>query len=306
MEALDSSTLNFSHTGIYLLQVALAIIMFGIALNLNWADFRAIRQQPKAFFLGLISQWILLPLLTWLLVQLLQVPPSVALGMFLVAACPGGNVSNFMTHWAKGDTALSIAITAASTLISFVMTPLSFAFWAGHYAPAATLLRSFNMPLGELFVTIAMILLVPLLAGAAVKHRYPRLALQLSRVLQPLSIALFLLFVVLAFFGNYALFLQFIGVIFFWVLAHNGLAISAGFSLASAFGLNKQQRRTLSIETGIQNSGLALGIIFTYFGGLGGMAIIAGWWGVWHLVSGLLLSSFWHFKATAPAEKPVL
>ncbi|EIM76460.1 putative Na+-dependent transporter [Nitritalea halalkaliphila LW7] len=161
------------------------------------------------------------------------------------------------------------------------------------------------MPLGEIFITIAMILLVPLLAGAAVKHRFPQLALQLSRVLQPLSIALFLLFVVLAFFGNYTLFLQFIGLIFFWVLAHNGLAISAGFSLASAFGLNKQQRRTLSIETGIQNSGLALGIIFTYFGGLGGMAIIAGWWGVWHLVSGLLLSSFWHFKAPSPVEKTV-
>lgn len=293
IEALDTSKLNFDQDSLLLLNISLAIIMFGVALDLKTSDFKYILKNPKSFSLGLLSQFLFLPFLTLLLVYVIQPPASVALGMFLVAACPGGNVSNFMTHLAKGNTALSVSLTAFSTAFSVFLTPFNFSLWAGFYDPAANLLREISLSYFDIFQTVALILGIPLILGMLINHRFPDWSKKATKVLKPLSILIFAGFVVIAFIGNYNLFIQFIGLIFLWVLAHNFVALLSGFGLGLLFALPLSDRKTLTIETGIQNSGLALVLIFTYFEGLGGMAIIAAWWGIWHILSGMGIALLW-------------
>lgn len=290
---LDSIQLNFSQSDLLLLNLALALIMYGVALDLKWEDFRYLIKNPKGFFLGIFSQFLLLPFLTWVLILIIQPPPSVALGMFLVAACPGGNVSNFLTSLAKGNTALSVSLTAFSSVLSIFSTPLNFALWAGFYSPTALLLREISLDISDVFFTVAIILGIPLILGIFTRQKYPKFADRASKLLKPLSIVIFAAFVGLAFAGNFDIFIQYIGISFFWVFAHNIIALGAGFLTGKVGRLPLSDVKTLTIETGIQNSGLGLVLIFTYFEGLGGMAIITALWGIWHLISGMTIASLW-------------
>ncbi len=293
---LDAIQLNFSPSDLLLLNLALALIMYGVALNLRVEDFKYLAKNPKGFFLGVFSQFVLLPFLTWCLVLLMKPPPSVALGMFLVAACPGGNVSNFLSSLAKGNTALSVSLTAFSSILCIVSTPLNFALWAGSYAPTSNLLKEISLNYTDAFSTVALILGIPLILGI-LTHKYaPAIAEKASRILKPLSILIFAAFVVIAFAGNFDLFTKYISLIFLWVLAHNFVALGAGFFTGKVFKLPLEDVKTMTIETGIQNSGLGLVLIFTYFDGLGGMAIITAWWGIWHLISGMCIASLWKSK----------
>lgn len=293
IEVLDKTQLHFNQDSLFLLNVTLAIIMFGVALSLNFQDFKYVVQRPTPFFIGIASQFLLLPFLTLVLVQVIQIPPSVALGMFLVAACPGGNISNFLTHLARGNTALSVCLTAFSTVFAIILTPLSFGFWSRWYSPSAQLLQDISLNYIDVFKTVSLILGVPLILGILINGRWPQLAKKISNLLKPISIGIFVLFIAIAFYANYDHFLQFILLIFFWVFMHNLLALLGGFSLAKVFRINQADTITITIETGIQNSGLALVLIFTYFEGLGGMAIIAAWWGIWHILSGLSVALIW-------------
>lgn len=291
---LDSIQLNFSSSDLLLLNLALALIMYGVALDLRFEDFKYLAKNPKGFILGVFSQFLLLPFLTWCLVLIMKPPPSVALGMFLVAACPGGNVSNFLTSLAKGNTALSVSLTGFSSIICIISTPLNFALWAGLYAPTSNLLRDISLNYTEAFTTVALILGLPLILGI-LTHKYaPLFAQQASKILKPLSILIFTAFIVIAFAGNFDLFTKYISLIFLWVLAHNFVALGSGFLTGKIFKLPLADVKTMTIETGIQNSGLGLVLIFTYFDGLGGMAIITAWWGIWHLISGMTIASLWN------------
>ena len=292
LDELDNSVLNFDQGSLIILNITLAIIMFGVALELRVADFKYILKDPKAFWLGIVSQFLVLPFLTWLLVLAINPPPSVALGMFLVAACPGGNVSNFLSHLSKGNTALSVSLTAFSTGGSIFFTAFNFALWASFYSPTANMLKSISLSYFEVFQTVALILGIPLILGMLVNSKWPKWSEKATKILKPLSILIFAGFVVIAFLGNYDLFLKFISLIFLWVLAHNFAALAAGYGVAKIGGLGIAETKTLTIETGIQNSGLALVLIFTYFDGLGGMAIIAAWWGIWHIISGFAVTGY--------------
>jgi bile acid:Na+ symporter, BASS family len=293
---LDSVQLNFSQGDLLLLNLALALIMYGVALDLSWDDFRYLIKNPKGFILGVFAQFILLPFLTWVLISILQPPPSVALGMFLVAACPGGNVSNFLTSLAKGNTALSVSLTAFSSILSVVSTPLNFAIWASLYSPTSLLLREIRLDFLDVFHTVALILGLPLILGILTRQYFPNFATKSLKILKPLSILIFAAIVAVAFAGNFDIFIQYIGMIFFWVFTHNFLALSAGFLTGKLGRLPTADVKTLTIETGIQNSGLGLVLIFTYFEGLGGMAIITGLWGIWHLISGMAIASLWKLR----------
>ncbi|SFB40867.1 bile acid:sodium symporter family protein [Algoriphagus aquimarinus] len=293
---LDSIQLNFSSSDLLLLNLALALIMYGVALDLRFEDFKYLVKNPKGFILGIFSQFLLLPFLTWCLVLIMKPPPSVALGMFLVAACPGGNVSNFLTSLARGNTALSVSLTGFSSILCIISTPLNFALWAGFYAPTSNLLRDISLNYTEAFTTVALILGLPLLLGI-ITHKYaPVFAEKASKILKPLSILIFAAFIVIAFAGNFDLFTKYISLIFLWVLAHNFVALGSGFLTGKIFKLPLADVKTMTIETGIQNSGLGLVLIFTYFDGLGGMAIITAWWGIWHLISGMCIASLWKLK----------
>lgn len=293
---LDSIQLNFSPQDLLLLNLALALIMYGVALDLRFEDFKYLVKNPKGFFLGVFSQFLLLPFLTWVLVNIINPPPSVALGMFLVAACPGGNISNFLSNLAKGNTALSISLTGFSSFLSIISTPVNFAIWASLYGPTSSLLKEISLDFKDAFFTVALILGIPLLLGILTHQNAPKFAEKASKILKPLSLLIFAAFIVIAFLGNLDLFLSYISLIFLWVLAHNFIALGAGFLTGKAFKLPLADIKTLTIETGIQNSGLGLVLIFTYFNGLGGMAFITAFWGIWHLISGITIATLWKYK----------
>ena len=296
MPQLDDIQINFDNEGLWVLNIALAVIMFGVALGITPSDFRNLAKSPKAVILGVISQFILLPLVSFLFIILLKPAPSIALGLFLVAACPGGNISNFMTHLAKGNTALSVSLTAFATALAMIMTPFNFQFYANLYPPTAAILKSVELNEFELIKIVLLILGVPLIAGMWLRSRNSNLAQRLSTILKPVSIAVFILFVLIAFMRNLDVFMQHVHHVLAYGISHNLLALGLGFALASLFKLPEQDRKTLTIETGIQNSGLGLLLVFTFFDELGGMAIIVAFWGIWHIVSGLSLASYWSAK----------
>lgn len=296
MQELDSVKINFDTNGLWVLNIALAVVMFGVALGITLNDFKNLIRQPKLVLVGILSQFILLPLLTFLVVLLIKPQPSIALGMMMVAACPGGNISNFMTHLAKGNTALSISLTAFATFFAIFMTPFNFQFYGSLYEPTDQLIKEVELSPFELVKLVTLILGIPLVFGMVVRNYNEKLALKLSKILRPLSIIIFAAIVVIAFSNNLDVFNAYIHHVLLLGISHNIVAITLGFLVASLFGLSFKNKKTIAIETGIQNSGLGLLLIFTFFNGLGGMAILAAFWGIWHIISGLLLAFYWSNK----------
>lgn len=299
---LDNIHINFDTQALWVLNFALALVMFGIALEISIADFRRLLRNPKPVIVGVLSQFLLLPALTYFLVWLIEPIPSIALGMFMVAACPGGNVSNFITQLAKGNLALSISLTAISTLLAIIMTPLNLQFWSSLYVPAATLLKVIAISPLEMVKLVSLLLGLPLVLGMWVKHLRPMLARKMAKILKIVSLLFFIFLIFLALYKNRVIFIEYVSYVFWIVLIHNLIAFTTGFSFARLMRLSEQDTKSITIETGIQNSGLGLLLIFTFFDGLGGMALLAAFWGIWHLVSGLLLGGYWNIKSQRKEE----
>ena len=287
---IDTAVLDFSAGSLTLLNAILAIVMFSIAIDLTPADFRRLAKGPKPVLVGLASQFIVLPALTFVLVLITQPQASVALGLILVAACPGGNISNFITHRAGGNAALSVSMTAFATVGAILLTPINIAFWGSLYPPSAEILRATEIDPVSIAITVMLMLVLPLILGIALNLRRPQITARIRTPLQWLSMGIFVAFIVLALAANWQNFLTFAGLIAGLVILHNALALAAGFTTATVAGLSAYDRRAVTIETGIQNSGLGLVLIFGFFGGLGGMAVVAAFWGIWHAISGLALA----------------
>lgn len=300
---LDNVHVNFDNNALWTMNVVLAFVMFGIALEISVNDFKQLWHKPKPVLVGVLSQFILLPVLTFVLVLVLRPYPSIALGMFMVAACPGGNISNYITHLGGGNAALSVCLTAIATLLAVVMTPLNLQFWGSLYEPTSKILETVAISPLEMIKLVSLLLGVPLILGMLMNYWKPILAIRLAKVLKVVSLLFFISLVFLALYNNRELFMEYILYVFWIVLFHNLIAFVTGFSVAKLFGLNSKNVRSITIETGIQNSGLGLLLIFTFFDGLGGMALLAAFWGIWHIVSGLLLATFWGYR---PIEKKTL
>jgi len=298
MDGIDGVVLNFSPGSLMLLNAILAVVMFSIALDLSPAQFRALARAPRPVIAGFLSQFLALPAATYLLVLALEPRPSIALGLMLVAACPGGNISNFLTHRAGGNTALSVSLTALATLGAVVLTPLNIALWGGLYAPTRAILQATAIDPVQVLVTVVVLLAVPLALGMMLNARNPGVAARIRRPLQTLSMVIFVAFIVAALAANWGYFLDLAGLVAGLVIAHNALALALGFGVATLFSLTPADRRAITIETGIQNSGLGLILIFAFFGGLGGMAVVAAFWGMWHAISGLALALVWGRRPT--------
>lgn len=292
----DSIKINFDTSGLWILNIALAVIMFGVALGITVADFKRLFKHPKILWVGILSQFILLPALTFLAILIIKPHASFALGMLLVAACPGGNVSNFFSKMAKGNAALSISLTAFATMVCVVMTPFNLQFYGSLYEPTNTILKTVELNPFDLFQLVVLILGIPLLLGMWIKHQYPSSAIKIERVLKPFSMLVFIALVIIAFSQNLHIFKNYIHYVLFLVVFHNVFAFCIGFFTAKSFGLNAKDTKTITIETGIQNSGLGLLLIFSFFDGLGGMALLAAFWGVWDIFSGMLLAFIWGRK----------
>lgn len=290
MEAVAKPLIQFSEDGLLMLNIALGFIMFGIALSIDRKEFKEITRYPKSVAVGLASQFLLLPFITFLLIYFLKPIEGIAMGMILVASCPGGNVSNYITFLSKGNIALSIALTTAATLLAIVFTPLNFSIYSQWYAGNMATQSTFQLDTFSMIKSIATLIALPLAVGLVMKEYFSNLTKKIEKSVKILSMLLFFSFIVLALVANYKVFLAEIENIFLVVLLHNAFAFLTGFSLASIFRLPLMDKKTIIVETGIQNSGLGLVLIFNYFNGNPDMALIAAWWGVWHIVSGFALS----------------
>jgi BASS family bile acid:Na+ symporter len=307
LKLLDNLSLNFSPESLFVLNITIAFIMFGVALQIKSEHFKRLIRNPRSTIIGFISQFVLLPAVTCAVAILLRkyITPTIGLGMILVASCPGGNISNFISSLAKGNVALSVSLTAIATLSAIILTPLNFKIWGEiflHFMSKINpdLFPELKIDPVSIFVTVFIILGVPLLAGMYVNAKFPVTTGKIVKPIKTLSILIFAGMVLSAFASNYTHFVNHIKYIFIIVLLHNGLALMTGFSFASLLGTGSYDRRSITIETGIQNSALAL-VLLLVTGifpakGIGGMAFVAAWWGIWHILSGLGIASLWSLK----------
>jgi len=293
LNGIDSIRLNFSEGGLLYMNITLAIIMFGVALEIKIDNFKKLFLNPKSAFLGIFSQFILLPALTFLLVIIINPPPSVAMGMILIAACPGGNISNFISALAKANIELSVSLTAFATLAASFLTPLNFAFWAGRYVKFYEQGGDFNIPIHidflEMLKVVFILLGLPLLLGMLFAHYFPKTTAKHLKAVKIASIFLYMTFIVGALYANLEYIPGYILPVGVLVLFLNSQTLFTGYLVGTIARTSIPDRRTLSIETGIQNSGLALVLIFNpkLFNANGGMAFMAAWWGIWQMASGI-------------------
>jgi BASS family bile acid:Na+ symporter len=300
--ALDQVRLNFNPTGIAIINGAIGLMMLGVALELKIEDFKRILSSPKAPAIGLAAQFLLLPAFTFLLVYIIRPFPSMALGMMLVAACPGGNLSNIITYLAKGNSAVSISMTAVSTIFAIFMTPLNISFWGSMNSGTASILKQVSLNPIDVFVTVFIILGIPMTIGMTIGHFMPDLANKIRRPFKIFSLIFFILIVCGALGANWQNFIKYVGIVVFAVFLHNALALNIGYWFGKIARLDERDCRAVSIEVGIQNSALGLVLVFSFFDGLGGMAILVAWWGIWHIIAGLV-TAFIFTRRKLPENK---
>ena len=311
--AIDQIQVTLNAGGMNTINIVLAFVMYGVSLGIKPGTFVDVFKKPKSVILGATCQFVLLPAFTCLLAILISrwISPMMGLGMILVASCPGGNISNFMSSLAKANVELSVSLTAISTALAVVMTPFNFWLWGNaylHFAAVHADIPTLAIPLMDVFRTIFILLGIPLAAGILTARYLPKVADFLKKPLQFISIAFFIAMVVLSFAGNMDAFLKCIKYIFLIVLVHNLLALTIGYNVAAVFRLPEADKRTLTIETGIQNSGLGLVLLlgtplFANFPPHGGMLVITAWWGIWHIVSGLATAFYFNRKSWRKAAK---
>lgn len=307
LEILDTLKINLGAGEMLLVNIILATVMFGVALGIKMQMFKDVFKNPKSVILGVFLQWVALPAVTCLLAIILNpfITSMVALGMILVASCPGGNISNFMSSLSKGNVELSVSMTALTTIFAPVITPINFWLWGTLYSRYATLhndIPTLEIPFADMLYQILLILGIPIILGMLFSHYLPRAAAKIAKPLQVLSILLFLGMVVVS--VNQVLsaldssYYSIILLVLVFVIIHNASALGTGYFGAKLLHVSEVDRRSLTIETGIQNSGLGLTLLFNpaifspeIWSSNGGMVLITALWGVWHIISGLIVSS---------------
>jgi BASS family bile acid:Na+ symporter len=252
---------------------------------------------------GVAAQFLVLPAVTFALTLLLGVGPSIALGMILVACCPPGNISNILTHRAKGNVALSVSMTAISNALSIVLMPLNFAFWGGLHPTASSLLKTIALDPLEMLGHILIIIGLPFVLGLWCAHRFPGATRKVTKPVRIVSFVALIGFIIGAIAGNWRFFLDYVGLVLLAVALHDAIAFATGYLCARATGLQDYERRAVTMEVGIRNAGLGLVLIFSFFGGLGGMAVVAGVWGFWDIIAGLMLAGVWGMKSPKGAAE---
>lgn len=289
----DDILLNFNPSTLVLLNVVLGLIMLGVALDVTVDDFKVVARRPKPMIIAIIAQLLVLPAVTFGLTLILPVTASMALGMILVACCPPGNISQVLTHRSGGNVALSVSMTAVSNILYIFVLPLSVAFWGSLRSDTKELLTAVSLNGWQMLLEILLIIGLPFIVGLTVRNRLPALAIKVQPFVKWFSLLALLGFIVAALAGNWQYFIAFIGIILLAVTIHDAVALAIGWSTAAVGGLGTRERKAMTFEVGIRNAGLGLGLIFTFFGGLGGMAIVAGWWGIWDIIAGLVVAALW-------------
>ena len=305
LEALNTVILNFGEGGMMIVNIILAFVMFGVALGIKLDTFKKVFTNPKSVIVGVLLQWIALPAVTFAIALALSplITPMLALGMILVASCPGGNISNFMSSLSKGNVELSVSMTAITTATAPIITPINFFVWGSLYSSIIAVhndIPRLVIPFLPMLEQILLLLGVPIVLGLIFAHYFPNATKKITKPAQVISILLFLGMVIVSFSQNFQIFLDNIFYVFFVVLLHNGAALATGYFGGKLAKVSQADRRSLTVEVGIQNSGLGLILLFNsaifppeiWHGHYGGMLFITAWWGIWHIISGLAVSYF--------------
>jgi BASS family bile acid:Na+ symporter len=284
------------------LSLVLATMVFSVALDLRVADFQRVAQMPRAVLAGLIPQFLLLPVATWAATLALDLSPSTEAAMILVACCPGGSLSNVVTHLARGNTALSVSISAVAALLALVLTPFNFTWMIAANPATAAWLKTLQIDPSGIWWSLLVLLALPMAAGLGLQRFQPALADRLRSPLGRFSLGALLAFIALGLWRERQLLTAQILPQLLVVVLHNAAGLALGWLTATAFRVAETDRRAIVIEGGMQNSGLALGIIAVQFGADLGMVVIASLWGIWHLVSGLMLAWRWRRRDAGPRD----
>ena len=314
---LDTLSINLGAGEMFVVNIILAVVMFGVALGIKVQTFKDVFQRPTAVLAGVTLQYFVLPAVTCLLAIVLNpiITPMVAIGMILVASCPGGNISNFMTSLSKGNVELSVSMTAITTALASFVTPLNFWFWGTIYCRFASVrndIPTLEIPFMDMLHQILLILGIPIIVGMLCAHYLPNFSKRIVKPLQWLSILLFmgmvavsLTQVLTALEARWAVYASILAA-FLVVIIHNATALTSGYTTARLLKLPEADCRSLTIETGIQNSGLGLALLFnpaifdpTVWSNNGGMVLITALWGVWHIVSGLTVATIFRRRKLA-------
>lgn len=309
LESLSSVTINFGEGGMMIVNIILAFVMFGVALGIKTQTFKDVFRNPKSVIIGLLMQWIGLPAVTFIVCLILNpvITPMVALGMILVACCPGGNISNFISSLSKGNIELSVYMTAVSTAFAPIITPLNFFVWGNLYSQIVSIraqIPTLHIPFMPMLEQILLLLGVPIVLGLVFAKYFPNATKKITKPAQIISILLFIGMVIVSFSQNFQIIVDNIIYIFFIVLLHNACALSTGYLGGTLAKLPQRDRRSLTVEVGIQNSGLGLILLFNpaifppevWHSHYGGMLLITAWWGIWHIVSGLTVAYLFRRK----------
>lgn len=309
LESLNSVSINFGEAGMMIVNIILAFVMFGVALGIKIQTFKDIIKNPKSVYVGAFLQWFALPAITFIVALVLSplITPMIALGMILVASCPGGNISNFISSLSKGNIELSVSLTAITTAMAPIITPINFFLWGSMYSQIISIKNDIPrliIPFFPMLEQILLLLGLPILLGILFSHFFPYMKKRIIKPSQYISVLLFIGMVIASFAQNFQIIIDNIFYVFFIVMLHNGAALATGYLGGKLSKLPQKDIRTLTVEIGIQNSGLGLILLFNpnifppaiWHGHYGGMLFIAAWWGIWHIVSGLSVAYYFRRK----------
>lgn len=259
----------------------LGLVMFGMGLTLNLQDFKIVFSRPKDVIIGCLAQFTIMPLMAWLLARLFQLDEALALGVVLVGCCPGGTASNVITYLAKGDLALSVGMTGVSTLLAPFMTPLLTWALAG---------KSVDVDVASMFLSILWVVILPIVVGLTVKWLWPRFTEQATDYLPAFSSIAIAMIVAIIISANADKLMTGGWLIMIVVMLHNLSGLGLGYLVGLLLGLSTPKQRAISIEVGMQNSGLASSLATMHFAAYPLATIPGALFSVWHNISGALVA----------------
>ena len=258
----------------------LGVIMFGMGLTLNLEDFRIVFSRPRDVMIGCLAQFTIMPLLAWILAKTFSLDEALTVGVVLVGCCPGGTASNVITYLAKGDLALSVGMTGISTLLAPVLTPLLVWFMAG---------KTVDVDVMAMFLSILWVVILPIIVGLAVKRLWPNQVERATAYLPALSSLAIATIVIIVISANANKLLAGGLLIIVVVMLHNLLGLGLGYLIGRLLKLEEPKKRAISIEVGMQNSGLAAALATIHFAAYPMATIPGAIFSVWHNISGAIL-----------------
>lgn len=291
MEAIDQAQFNFDPTIGLAVVVMVGFLVFAVALDLTWEQFRRVLKKPKAPGIGLVAQYVILPAIAFGIGLLWASTPSIALGLLLVTCCPAGALSNYLTGVARGNVATSVSMTAVSTLFSIILTPLLFGFWASMNPETAVILKQIKIDSMRVVMTLLIMLVVPVTLGMFIRAVRPVIADNIRLWTRRAAGGVFAVVVAILILGNVEVLGNFAREALPPVLATFVIAVALGWTLAWVSGLPVPDRRAVTLEVAFQNVALAIGMAVAFFPSLAGVAITAILWGIVHLSLGFVIAA---------------